>query len=280
MKLKFIAFAFLTLISINSNAKKKCSMEKQGWKLAVQTWSFNHFSFFEAIDKAEKIGFKYLEVYPGQKLGNGIEGTTNYDMPEPTQKIILQKLKEKGLKIVSYGVTNPNGEEEWEKLFTFANNMGIETVVIEPQFEKLDMIEKLCEKYKIYVAIHNHAKSSIYWDPNTVIKKLKNRNKWMGACCDNGHWMRSGIKTTKGYETLKGHIRSLHFKDMNEFDNLKAHTVPVGTGENDVRAALLKLKKINFKGVITLEYEYNRENPDDDIEQSFEYINKLFKEIL
>lgn len=280
MKLKLIVFACLALISINSNAKKKCGMEKQAWKLAVQTWSFNHFSFFEAVDKAEKIGFKYLEVYPGQKLGNGLEGTTNYDMPEATQKIILQKLKEKGLKIVNYGVTNPDGEEEWETLFTFANNMGIETIVIEPQFEELDMIEKLCKKHKIHVAIHNHAKSSIYWDPNTVLKNLENRSKWIGACCDNGHWMRSGIQPNQGYETLKGHIRSLHFKDMNEFDDLEAHTVPVGTGKLDVRATLLKLKKLNFKGVITLEYEYNRENPDNDVKQSFEYLNKLSKEIL
>ena len=41
---------------------------QDAFKLAVQAWSFNRFTFYEAIDKAASLGLKYIEAYPGQKL--------------------------------------------------------------------------------------------------------------------------------------------------------------------------------------------------------------------
>ena len=51
-----------------------------GWKLGVQTYSFNRFSFFEAIDKAASIGLKYAEAYPGQRISSDIDGSMGPDM--------------------------------------------------------------------------------------------------------------------------------------------------------------------------------------------------------
>ena len=36
------------------------------WKLGVQAWSFNKFTFTEALDKATRAGMHYIEIYPGQ----------------------------------------------------------------------------------------------------------------------------------------------------------------------------------------------------------------------
>lgn len=49
----------------------------------------------------------------------------------------------------------PNDEAQCRKVFDFAKEMGIETIVSEPPKEAFDLIEKLCEEYKINVAIHN-----------------------------------------------------------------------------------------------------------------------------
>jgi hypothetical protein len=42
--------------------------EKLGWQLGVQTYSFNRFTFFEAIDKAASVGLKYAETIRGKRL--------------------------------------------------------------------------------------------------------------------------------------------------------------------------------------------------------------------
>ena len=39
-----------------------------GWHLAIQAWSFNRYTFFEAIDKTASLGLYYIEAYPGQRL--------------------------------------------------------------------------------------------------------------------------------------------------------------------------------------------------------------------
>ena len=39
-----------------------------GWRLAIQAYTFNRFTFFEAIDKTASLGLDWIEAYPGQKL--------------------------------------------------------------------------------------------------------------------------------------------------------------------------------------------------------------------
>jgi len=40
----------------------------KGWKLGMQAYSFNRFTFFEAVDKNKALGMRYIEAYPGQGL--------------------------------------------------------------------------------------------------------------------------------------------------------------------------------------------------------------------
>jgi len=51
--------------------------------------------------------------------------------------------------------------------------------VSEPPEDAFDLIDKLCDEYKINVAIHNHPKPSHYWDSETVLKVCKGRSKRM-----------------------------------------------------------------------------------------------------
>ena len=80
--------------------------ESLGWKLGTQAYSFRMFTFEEALNKADSIGIKYLEGFPNQKIGAGIEGTMDYHMPASKRDSVLQLLKNKGISIVSYGGSN------------------------------------------------------------------------------------------------------------------------------------------------------------------------------
>jgi hypothetical protein len=92
-----------------------------------------------------------------------------------------------------------------------------------------------------------------------VLKVCKGRSPRIGACADTGHWMRSGINPLEAVKKLGAQKRiiSLHFKDLNEFGNPKAHDVIWGTGLANAKAILAELARQDFKGVFSIEYEYN-----------------------
>jgi sugar phosphate isomerase/epimerase len=253
---------------------------QKDWRLGMQAYSFNRFTFYEAIDKTKALGMRYIEGYPGQSLSKEKPDIkADHNMSPEIRKEVLAKLRESGVKLVTYGVVGlSNNEAECRKVFDFAKDMGIETIVSEPPEDAFDLVDKLCKEYQINVAIHNHPKPSYYWDPDTVLKVCQGRSPRIGACADTGHWMRSGVNPLEALKKLKGRIISLHFKDLNKVGE-GAHDVIWGTGAGDAKALLAELARQDFKGVFSIEYEYNWLNSMPEIKKSVEFFRKVAAEL-
>lgn len=249
------------------------AIQKLGWQLGAQAWSFNKFTFSEALDKIDSCGLKYVEAFPGQKIGGGIEGNMDFTMDKATRKKVLDMVKKHGLKLVSFGVVVPKTHEEWEQLFQFAKAMGLENVVSEPEEKDIPFISSLCDKYKINLAIHDHPKPSHYWNPDILLNAIKGASPRVGACADIGHWTRSGLDPLECLKKLKGHVKEFHFKDLNE-KSPEAHDVPWGTGVNNIVAIMEEMKRQGFRGPVMAEYEYNWDNNVVDIKESAEFFKK------
>ena len=278
---KLIVFVAAFMLCICWLANANASDAQENWKLGMQAYSFNRFTFYEAVDKTRALGLRYIEAYPGQRLSKEKPDVkTDHSMSSQDKKEMLQKLREAGVKLVNYGVVGlPNDEAECRKVFNFAKEMGIETIVSEPPEEAFDLIERLCEEFKINVAIHNHPKASHYWNPDTVLKVCRGRSERIGACADTGHWMRSGINPVEAIKKLEGRIISLHFKDLNEFGVREAHDVIWGTGAGDVKAILTELDRQNLKGVFSIEYEHNWVNSMPEIAGCVSYFERTAAEL-
>ena len=194
----FLTIIFLTLTGCNNGKRNdEVSIDnpetKLGWKLGAGTYTFNRFTFLQSLDKIDSCNLMYVECFPNQLIGEGVEGTMDYHMDTLTQKEILKKLGEKGMKIIAYGVITPNNDLEWRKLFDFSKEMGIQTITSEPDEKDLTFISALCDEYKINVVIHNHPYPKHYWSPDTVLAALKGRSNRLRACADIGHWVRSDL---------------------------------------------------------------------------------------
>ena len=262
-------------------AKGAPNAEKIGWRLGCQAYSFNHYSFFEAVDKNASLGLHYIEMYPGQKMSNDKPDIrVGEGMTDDARKDVKKKLKDSGVKLVNYGVCGlPKDEGACRRTFDFAKDMGIETIVSEPPFDAFDTIDKLCEEYKINVAMHNHPEPSRYWNPDTVLKVCKGRTKRIGACADTGHWMRSGINPLDAVKKLEGRIISFHFKDLNKYGRQGAHDVPWGTGKANVKAILTEVHRQGLKAVFSIEYEHNWTTSVPEIAQCVAYFDKVAAEL-
>ena len=252
----------------------------EDWRLGVQAWSFHKYTFFEAVDKTESLGVRWIEAYPGQRLSPDLpDARFHHTMSEEHRGLVRAKLTKAGITLVNYGVVPLTGSEaDNRKVFDFARDMGIETIVSEPEFDALPLVDRLCKEYRIHVALHNHPKPSRYWSPDIVLRSLEGRSDWIGACADTGHWMRSGVRPIDAVRKLEGRIVSFHLKDLGEFGNLKAHDVPWGTGEADLEAVCAELRRQKFHGVFSIEYEYNWEASVPEIAQCVTYFRKTAEE--
>lgn len=231
-------------------------MNALGWRLGCQAYTFRHFTLFETIDKNAALGLKYLEIYPTQRFRpEDPDVKVDHHSPDDVLEAVRQKCASAGVKLVNYGcVRLPNDETETRSVFEFAKKMGIETLVSEPEFDALDLIDTLCQEYAINLAIHNHPAPSIYWNPDTVLKACQGRSQYFGACADTGHWVRSQFDPLEALKKLEGRIVSLHLKDV--IDTSPHSTdVPWGTGLGKVTELLKELKRQGISPVFSIEYE-------------------------
>ncbi|TZF81106.1 sugar phosphate isomerase/epimerase [Pedobacter sp. BS3] len=248
-----------------------------GWQLGAQAYTFNRFTFTQALDKIDSCNLKNVEAYPQQLIGGGINEKMDYHMSESSRQYVLQQLQAKKIRLVSYGVIKTQDSSEWEKIFAFAKSLGAENITCEPEAKDIPLVSQLCDKYQINAAIHNHPRPSHYWNPDTVLKAIAGQSKRLGACADIGHWVRSGLDPIVCLQKLQGHIIQLHFKDLSEKGNINAHDVHWGTGISNIPGVIAELKRQRFKGVISAEYEYNWENNVPDVQASVENFRTMVR---
>jgi len=268
-------------------AKGAPNAEKLGWRLACQAYSFNRFTFYEAVEKNASLGLHYIEAYPGQRLtGEKPDLKLNDTLPPEVRLEVKKRLADAGVKMVNFGVTRlPNDEAACRKTFDFAKDMGIETIVSEPPADAFDLLDRLCGEYGINVALHNHPAPSPYWNPDTVLAACQGRSRRIGSCADTGHWMRSGVNPLEALRKLEGRIISFHFKDLNKmgdgtrrYSHEEIHDVPWGTGQADVKALLKEIYRQKIKAVFAIEYEWNWLESLPEIAQSVVDFDKVAAE--
>ncbi len=258
--------------SDSSDSSKTLTREDLGWKLGTQAYTFRKFTFFQAVDKTKELGLHYIEAYPGQKIGGGLDGVMNYHIDSATRQKIKEHLKKQDVKLMAFGVVVPDTPAGWDSLFAFAKDMGISNIVSEPRPDELPHVSQLCDQYQINVAIHDHPKPSHYWSPDTLLAAIKGLSPRIGSCSDVGHWVRSGLNAVTCLKKLEGRIKELHFKDIAS-KTPKAEDTIWGAGVMDLPGMLQELQRQNFKGLFSIEYEADPEDNMSQIKKSIQYFD-------
>ena len=256
------------------------SAKKLGWELRLCAYSFNALTFFEAVDKAKELGLTSIEAFDWQKLSPAKKSVlTGPAMSAADRKDAKGKLSDSGINLLSLYCRALKAENAARETFEFARDMGIEALVAEPPFEAYDMLEKLCDEYKINLAVHNHPAPSQYWNPETTAKVCAGRGPRIGSCADTGHWTRSGFKPVEALAMLKGRVINLHLKDVSQFGVKGAECVPWGTGKGNIGGILKELHAQGFKGAFGIEYEPYKPENFQLITQCIEYFESVAAEL-
>jgi sugar phosphate isomerase/epimerase len=272
-----LALAACTATTVSAQTKIPDEFKTGGFAIGCQAYTFNRYSVFEAIEKTAAAGGKVIEFYPDQKLSpDQADVKWNHNASDEVIEKVKDKLAKHHLKAVNYGVVGiPKDEAAARKIFDFARKLGLYGITTE-SVDAIDTIEKLVKEYDIRVGIHEHGRQPNnpnykVWDPYYVLSVVKDRDPRIGACADTGHWQTSGFNPVYCLRVLKGRIISSHMKDKTDFGPA-GHDVPYGTGVGDIKKCLDELKKQNFDGHISVEYEYNWENSVPDVKQCIDFV--------
>ncbi len=281
MRNRILSCIFIVLFFCSSSqASNEIKGAKEGWKLSMQSYTFHLFSVVESLEKTAQLGLNYIEIYPGQKMGNEFgDARFGYQLSEDDQQKLKALAASKGVAIVSSGVWTAK-RDEWEKIFLFAKNMQQEFISAEPARDDWDLVEELAERHQIQVAVHNHPSESSYWKPEILLQAIEGRSEQIGASADVGHYRRMGLDPLECIRALEGKIISFHFKDIAPAGSEGSlEDVVWGTGILQVDEMLRELKRQDFEGYFTIEYEANWENNLPEIETSIDYFNQIVDQL-
>jgi sugar phosphate isomerase/epimerase len=206
---------------------------------------------------------------------------TSEELAPQQRKEMKQRMADHGLAMISYYAQLNDNAAAARKTFDFAKEMGAQVIVAEPPPEAFELLAKLCEQYEINLAVHNHPQSpsSRYWRPEAVLEVCRGRSRRIGACCDTGHWVRSGLKPVECLKKMEGRILSLHLKDVGRWNEPKARDVPLGAGLADYGAVLKELHRQGFQGVMGIEYEHDSPQLMEEVAQCIAFVEKTAKSI-
>jgi inosose dehydratase len=239
-----------------------------GFKVGVQSFTFRKFDLEQMLKRTKELGLRYAEFYSDHIPPNS--------SPEKL-KAILSLCKEYDVAPVGFGVSQfTKDHDKNKKLFDFGKAVGVKYLSASPTADAFDSLDKLCEEYKIAIAIHPHGPSGgknrdRWWSAEVIMKAVKDHNKLIGTCLDTGHLIRmeqlgEKLDVPEQIKIMDDRNYALHLKDH---DNKKKEDVPFGdpAGVLNVPAVLKALREVKFKGYINIEYEAHADNPSPDMKK-------------
>ena len=163
-------------------------------------------------------------------------------------------------------------EAEVDRAFAYAERYGSDVFIGVPNYELTDYVIKKVKETGIKVAIHTHGPDGAPF-PNIqkVAEVYKDPSLGIGCCMDLGHSVRMGEDIVKDIKKYKAWIYDIHIKDESEASK-EGKTWEMGRGVLDFRPIVKVLRQIKYKGVVSLEFEKNGNNPHPGVAESIGYL--------
>ncbi len=247
-------------------ARLAAAPESSDIKLSVASYSFREFQRDLAIKYTKDLGVKYIDI-------------KEFHLPQTDSKKDLQAGRKKfdaaGLTVVGGGNISLKEEDvdELRPHFEYAKICGFPMMICAPLRTNLKNVEKLAVEYNMVIAIHNHGPedAKFFPTPQSVLELVKDMDPRMGLCIDIGHTARTGVDVVESIALTGARLHEIHCKDLKDFKN-KDSQVPCGDGIMPFPKIFAQLKKQNYTGVCSLEYEINGDDPMLGMQKSFSYM--------
>ena len=247
-------------------AKKNTTLKRPAgedpFHLGMAGWTFHKFDLQKTLETMRQLDVRYLCI-------------KDFHLPlDSTDEQIAafhQKLAEYGVTGYGVGPIYMKSEAEVDRAFQYAQRVGVKVLVGVPNYELLDYAEQKVRQYDIRLAIHLHGPDMpMYPNAQDIWNHVKDRDPRMGMCLDIGHNLRYGSDSLSDYKKYHTRVFDIHLKDVT--GTTKADkSVELGRGRIDFPLFVRLLRKYNYTGSVSLEYEKDMDNPFMGIAESVGY---------
>lgn len=244
------------------NTTLKTPQREDPFHLGMAGWTFHKFDLQKTLETMKQLDVHYLCI-------------KDFHLPlDSTDEQIVafhQKLAEYGVTGYGVGPIYMKSEAEVDRAFQYAQRVGVKVLVGVPNYELLDYAEQKVRQYDIRLAIHLHGPDMpMYPNALDIWNHVKDRDPRMGMCLDIGHNLRYGSDSLSDYKKYHTRVFDIHLKDVT--GTTKADkSVELGRGRIDFPLFVRLLRKYNYTGSVSLEYEKDMDNPFMGIAESVGY---------
>lgn len=245
-----------------------------GFKVGAQSYTWRKFSLEQTLAQMKDIGLGYIEFATGHISPDATMAQVNS---------VARLCKSYDVTPAAAGVYPFTKDiDQNRRVFDFAKMLGIDVLSADPTPDSFDVLDKLCEEYKVAVAIHPHGPSGSrlhrWYSAQVILDAVKDHHPLIGSCLDTGHLIRCAqspflqkLDPAEQIRVMGKRNFGIHLKDH---DNQTREDVVFGKGVLDVPAVLQALRDVEFSHSISIEHEANADNPTADVRDCVEVVRR------
>jgi sugar phosphate isomerase/epimerase len=238
--------------------------------MGIAGYTFHNYSVDQAIAMMQLVNMTSLSI---KDFHLPLDST-----PEKISEV-LGKFQAAGITVYAAGVIYMKTTAEADLAFDYARRIGVKLIIGSPTYELLPYVASKVKATDIRMAIHNHGpEDKLYPGPGDIYDRIKALDPGMGICLDIGHAVRAGVDPVQAVRDYSTRIFDLHIKDVYEATPQDKPAI-VGRGIIDFPGLVGALKKINFQGSCSIEYELPGKDPIPGIAESVGYFRGVDKSV-
>ena len=266
MKQLFRLLTLAALVSLSMPAKAQLVSGPRGYddfKIGVAGYTYRSYDIDQTLAFLKSMDVKYFSVK---------DWWLPLDSTKEQMDTFKAKCREAGINPYILGPIYMRSEADVDRAFAYAERYGADVFIGVPTYELTDYMIKKVKETGIKVAIHTHGPDGQPF-PNIqkVVEVYKDPSLGIGCCMDLGHSVRMGEDIVKDIKKYKAWIYDIHIKDESAASK-EGQTWEMGRGVMDFRPIVKVLRQIKYKGVVSLEFEKNGNNPHPGVAESIGYL--------
>ncbi len=236
--------------------------------IGVGTFSYHSLSMEEMIGQLNELNIKQIEMSRGEFM---------LLTPPPTAEMCeaaRSKLDKAGIQCVSYYTATIKNGEQIEQAVRNAKLLGARNVSGDATGSILREIDTRFTREGLTFGIHNHwfAQKFAYESVEDVLAGLAGLSNTVGATLDVGQMAACGHDPVAAVQRLAPYLKVVHLKDVASAG--AEHNVLLGQGIANIPGVMRELKKIQFPGLVAIEYEKDGD-VNGDMREEVEYSRRL-----
>jgi type 1 glutamine amidotransferase/sugar phosphate isomerase/epimerase len=207
------------------------------WKFAVPATGVAAPTLWDAAIRADAALVNLLEASAAQKVGGGLDKNFDYHLTPAERTALKEKL---GLEtILTYRVDPlPNDTDSRRKLFAFAKDMGIATIVV-PFTSQFGGLDALGNEFDVNIAV-------LGGNAAVSMKVVEGLGRRVGIGIDTGDWAQTGLAARDGLAMVKDRLVYVRLRDRSG-RSPNARNVMLGKGVGNLAEVFNELNRLGVR---------------------------------